>query len=144
RWEMRSQETKVRSYPLKLTVEPINLCNLQCPACFTGDGQTSRPRKRMPLEFYHRLLEEMGDYLWGIEFCNWGEPLLNNEIHLMIREATDRGIGSSVNTNFSFPFNDERAEELVRSGHTALGVSIDGSRQDPYEQYRVSGVLAQV
>lgn len=144
RWEMRTQETEVRSYPLRLTVEPINLCNLQCPACFTGDGQTSRPRKRMPFEFYQRVLEEIGDYLWEIEFYNWGEPLLNKEIHLMIRAATDRGIGSLVSTNLSFPFDDVRAEELVRSGLTTLGVSIDGAHQETYEQYRVGGDLAQV
>lgn len=144
RWEMRYQATRVRSYPLKLTVEPINVCNLGCPACFTGDGQASRPRKRMPLEFYRRLLDEMGGYLCEVEFCNWGEPLLNKEIHLMIRAATDRGIGTVISTNFSFPFDDARAEELVRSGLTTLGVSIDGAQQDTYEQYRVGGDLAMV
>jgi len=144
RWEMRYQRTEVRSYPLKLTVEPINVCNLRCPACFTGDGQTSRPRKGMPLEVYRRLLEEMGDCLWQIELCNWGEPLLSKQITTMIREATDRGIGTLVNTNFSFPFDEQRAEELVASGLTTLGVSIDGARQETYEQYRVGGDLATV
>ena len=144
RWEMRSQEVRLRSYPLKLTVEPINTCNLGCPACFTGDGQTSRPRTGMPLEVYQRLLEEMGDTLWQIEFCNWGEPLLSKQIATMIRAASERGIGTLVNTNFSFPFDDRRAEELVLSGLTTLGVSIDGARQETYEQYRVGGDLATV
>ncbi|MFN8544983.1 MAG: radical SAM protein [Candidatus Binatia bacterium] len=144
RWEMRYQTTRVRSLPLKLTVEPINTCNLGCPACFTGDGQVSRPRKTMPLDLYRRLLDEMGDCLFQVEFCNWGEPLLNKQIGTMIREATDRGIGTVANTNFSFPFDDARAEELVTSGLTILGVSIDGARQETYEQYRVGGDLATV
>ena len=144
RWEMRHLSTELQSYPLKLTVEPINTCNLSCPACFTGDGQTSRPRKTMPMDFYQGLLDEAGDYLWQIEFCNWGEPLLNKQIATMIRAATDRGIGTLVSTNFSFPFDERRAEDLVRSGLTVLGVSIDGTQQETYEQYRVGGNLETV
>src|SRR5262249_17469938 len=72
------------------------------------------------------------------------EPLLNKQIHTLIRAATDRGIGTLLSTNLSFPFSAERAEELVRSGLTKLGVSIDGARQDSYEQYRRGGNLALV
>src|SRR5262249_17140642 len=144
RWEMRHLSTELRSYPLKLTVEPIDTCNLSCPACFTGDGQTSRPRKTMPMDFYQGLRDEAGDYLWQIEFCNGGEPLLNKQIATMIRAATDRGIGTLVSTNFSFRFDERRAEDLVRSGLTVLGVSIDGTQQETYEQYRVGGNLETV
>src|SRR5206468_3932305 len=52
-----------------------------------------------------------------------------------------RGISTVVCTNFSLPFDEARAERLVRSGLKLLGVSIDGSRQDVYEQYRVHGDL---
>jgi MoaA/NifB/PqqE/SkfB family radical SAM enzyme len=113
---MGRRRTRLRSRPLKLTVEPMNTCNLACPACFTGDGQVSRPRKSMPLDVYQRLLDELGDTLWQIEFCNWGEPLLNKQIHTMIRAATDRGIGTIVSTNFSFPFDDRRAEAGASGG----------------------------
>jgi pyruvate-formate lyase-activating enzyme len=141
RWEINRLRITLRSLPLKLTIEPINVCNLHCPACFTGDGQVGRARKAMPPDLYQRLLDEMGDYLWQLEFCNWGEPLLSKQIHTMIRAAANRGIGTVVNTNFSFPFSAERAEDLVRSGLTILGVSIDGARQETYEQYRVGGDL---
>lgn len=141
RWEMGGLRTRLRSLPLKLTIEPINTCNLRCPACFTGDGQTSRPRKAMPPDLYRRLLDELGATLWQIEYCNWGEPLLNKQIHTMVRAASERGIGTVINTNFSFPFTAERAEELVRSGLTRLGVSIDGAWQASYVQYRVGGDL---
>ena len=141
RWEMGELRTQLRSLPLKLTLEPINVCNLHCPACYTGDGQTSRERKAMPPELYKRLLDELGDTLWQMEFCNWGEPLLNKHVHTMIRAAADRGIGTLLNTNLSIPFSAQRAEELVRSGLTTLGVSIDGARQETYEQYRIGGNL---
>lgn len=142
--EQQLGRTTLRSYPIKLTLEPINVCNLRCPACFTGVGDVGRVRSSMSLDLYRRLLAEMGDHLLEIEFANWGEPLLAKHLPTMIREAADRGITSTVTTNFSIPFDSAKAEQLVSSGLTVLGVSIDGARQETYQQYRVRGDLETV
>jgi MoaA/NifB/PqqE/SkfB family radical SAM enzyme len=98
----------------------------------------------MSLPLYRKLLAELGDYLFELEFYNWGEPLLCKDLYTMIGEAHARGISTTVSTNFSLPFDAERAERLVASGLTVLGVSIDGARQETYEQYRVGGRLETV
>jgi sulfatase maturation enzyme AslB (radical SAM superfamily) len=144
RHEYKTGRIKVRSLPVKLTVESTNVCNLRCPACFTGAGEIGRGRSMMTLELYRKLLAELGDHLLECEFHNWGEPLLSKFIYTMIREAVDRGISTGVSTNFSIPFDAERAEKLVASGLHVLGVSIDGARQETYEQYRVRGDLETV
>lgn len=72
RWEHRELRTELRSLPIKLILEATNICNLSCPACFTGDGQVGRARSHMSLELYHKLLDELGPTLWRIELCNWG------------------------------------------------------------------------
>ena len=144
RWEESHGRTRLRSYPFKLTVEATGACNLRCPACFTGVGDVGRPGSAMPLELYRRVLAELGDYLFELEFYNWGEPLLAKNVYTMIEEASARGISTTVSTNFSFPFDAARAERLVGSGLTVLGVSIDGARQESYEQYRVGGKLERV
>jgi MoaA/NifB/PqqE/SkfB family radical SAM enzyme len=132
---------RLRSSPNKLTVESTNVCNLRCPACFTGAGETGRARGAMAPDVYARLLRELGPYLFEIEFHNWGEPLLAKQLVPMIAAAARQGIATTVSTNFSIPFDAERAERLVRSGLSLLGVSIDGARQETYEQYRVRGDL---
>jgi MoaA/NifB/PqqE/SkfB family radical SAM enzyme len=86
-------------------------------------------------------MDEMGDYLFEVELHNWGEPLPNRNIPDLIRIASDRRIDATISTNFSFPFDAARAEELVSSGLSQLGVSLDGARQETYEQYRVRGDL---
>ena len=144
RWEHRSLRTTLRSYPIKMIVEVTNICNLRCPACFTGDEQQGRVRGHLSPELYARTLAELGPYLWRVEFCNWGEPLLGKHIFPMIEAATARGISSLISTNFSVPFDAERAEQLVASGLTILGVSLDGAKQETYEQYRVRGNLETV
>jgi MoaA/NifB/PqqE/SkfB family radical SAM enzyme len=132
---------QLRSSPVKLTVESTSVCNLRCPACFTGAGETGRVRGAMAPELYERLLGELGPYLFEIEFHNWGEPLLAKQLVPMVEAAARRGIATTVSTNFSIPFDAERADALVRSGLSLLGVSIDGARQETYAQYRVRGDL---
>ena len=144
RYHFMRGDTKLRSHPTRLTVEPTNVCNLRCPGCFTGVGETGRERSFMSLDLYRRLLAELGDYLLEIEFYNWGEPLLSKDVYTMIRDASQRGIGTIVSTNFSMPFDAGRAEQLVASGLTTLGVSLDGASQASYEQYRVRGSLERV
>ncbi|MFN8543131.1 MAG: radical SAM/SPASM domain-containing protein [Candidatus Binatia bacterium] len=144
RWAQNRCRTVLRSYPAKLTLEPTSVCNLECPACFTGSGEVGRARSPISLDLYRRLLAELGDYLLQVEFFNWGEPLLAKHIMTMVHEASTRGISTVISTNFSFPFDANRAEQLVRAGLAVLGVSIDGAHQEVYAQYRVGGNLATV
>ena len=90
------------------------------------------------------MLDELGDYLLELEAFHWGEPLLSPHIDTMIEAASARGIATTINTNFSVPFDRARAERLVASGLTELTVSIDGAHQATYEQYRVRGDLERV
>jgi len=50
----------------------------------------------------------------------------------------------AVNSNLSLPLAPEVAEQVVSSGLRELNVSVDGARQETYEQYRVGGDLALV
>jgi MoaA/NifB/PqqE/SkfB family radical SAM enzyme len=144
RYQHSRGHAKLWGYPLVLTIESTNACNLRCPDCFTGSGQIGRPKSMLPMSLYERVLGELGDYLLHIEFYNWGEPLLNKDIYEMVRLAAAKGISTVVSTNFSVPFDRNRARRLVSSGLGTLGVSIDGSRQESYEKYRVRGNLERV
>lgn len=140
-WSWYHGDVSLRSYPARLCVEASSACNLECPYCFTGAGERSRERTMLTPAFFTQLLDEMGAYVWQVEFHNWGEPLLNKHLLEMIAAANARGLSTMFNTNFSIPFDAARAEALVRSGLAVLGVSIDGARQASYEQYRMKGRL---
>lgn len=136
----------VRLYgsPIKLTIESTNACNLRCPYCFTGAGEIGRDKAMLQVPLYKKALDELAPGLFLVEFYNWGEPLLNKNVYDMIGMASDRGVSTIVSTNFSFPFDEERAEKLVRSRLQILGVSLDGAYQESYGQYRVRGNLETV
>jgi MoaA/NifB/PqqE/SkfB family radical SAM enzyme len=130
---------RVRAKPVKLVLEATNVCNLHCPGCFTGIGENGRIRSAIGMDFYRRILDELGDTLLEIEFYNWGEPLLCKSIYAMVKEASSKGIATRICTNFSVPFDENKAEALVKSGLSSLSVSLDGATQENYEKYRQGG-----
>lgn len=129
------------SLPIKLTVESTNACNLRCVACPTGNEHIGRRPGHLSIELFSWLMRELGPTLFEVELHNWGEPLLGRHVFSFIEMASAAGVSTTVSTNFSIPFDDERAERLVTSGLAVLGASIDGATQDAYEKYRVRGDL---
>lgn len=141
REDQRLGRASVRSYPMSMSLESVNACNLRCPGCFTGAGAVGRPRSAISLPLFRRLLSEVGPFLLNLDLHNWGEPLLHRDLPEMIGAASEFGMSTTVSTNFSFLLNDKRLDELARSGLTSLVVSIDGATQASYERYRKRGRL---
>lgn len=131
-------------YPVIAQVEPANFCNLSCPLCLTTSETGSRPRAVLPLEAFHRLIEEVGDYLLLIILWNWGEPFLNPDIFKMIACAKAKGILVHSSTNGNVSFDGGRAEELVESGLDSLVLGVDGATPETYAAYRRGGRLDRV
>lgn len=130
-------------YPLFVSVEPANVCQLRCPECPVGLRNTGIPGYRdtgrfMSLEVWHRVLAEVKDTAWVIQFYFQGEPLLNKDLPQMIREAHEAGLYTIVSTNAQ-AMTAELAEALVSSGLDRIIVSMDGLTQESYGAYRVGG-----
>src|SRR3990170_1805595 len=72
RYQQARGHTRLLGYPLVLTMEANNICNLKCPYCFTGAGEVGRQRSTMPMPLYRKVMDELGDYALHVEFYNWG------------------------------------------------------------------------
>lgn len=140
-YELKAKKARLRSLPLKLTIDPCNICNLRCVLCPTGQGLKNRKRSMMSFSDFEKIINEMGDYLYEVALYNWGEPFLNKEIYRMIRLLKKRRIKAISNSNMNVRLTEGDAEEIVRSGLDTLIVSMDGITQATYEKYRVGGDL---
>ena len=139
-YEMFRKASIVRAKPLKLTIDCANICHLKCPLCPNGLGILDRKKGKAKYELFESLLQEVGDYVFYIDFFNWGEPLTNREVLTKwIRLANKKGIITSVSTNLGLPLSDVDAERLVVSGLSKMIVSIDGTSQKTYSTYRRGG-----
>jgi len=136
--EKQQRREELATYPYWLTLDPANFCTLRCPFCPTGQNRGSREKARLSLDNFKKIIEELGPYLIHIDFCNWGEPLLNKDIYEMIRCAKGYGIDTKIDSNLNV-FSEEDAENIVSSGLDKIIVSIDGASRDSYSKYRVGG-----
>ena len=131
--------------PLFVSVEPSAVCQLRCPACPVGLSATRSVSPQgglMPRDLWERVLSQIKDSAWVVQFYFQGEPLLNKDLPLMIREAHGAGLYTIVSTNAQ-AMTPELAQALVAAGLNRIIISMDGLTQETYEAYRVGGSLDQ-
>jgi radical SAM protein with 4Fe4S-binding SPASM domain len=133
-----NREEYVQGYPYWLTIDPTNFCTLKCPFCPTGQGRNSRAKTMFSLDNFKKIIDELGPYLIHIDFCNWGEPLLNSQIYEMIKIAKQYHIDTKIDSNLN-QFSEEDAERMIAVGLDKIIVSIDGITPETYSKYRVGG-----
>jgi MoaA/NifB/PqqE/SkfB family radical SAM enzyme len=136
--------TRVWGYPFEWEVDTTNICQLKCPLCHTGLGTVHRDKGTMHFETFISTVDQMKNYCIWLSLYSWGEPFLNRDIDRFIAYAHEKRIATIVSSNLNKPLTPEMAERLIQSGLDVLIVSLDGTTQDVYETYRVTGHLDRV
>jgi radical SAM protein with 4Fe4S-binding SPASM domain len=130
-------------YPVSLSFEPTTSCNLRCPECPSGLRAFTRPTGMLRDNFFRETIDQLSGELLYLVFYFQGEPYLNPAFLDMVSYAAAKGIYTATSTNAHY-LNDHNARRTVESGLDRLIISIDGTTQDVYEQYRVGGRLDKV
>ncbi|HEX4958319.1 MAG TPA: radical SAM/SPASM domain-containing protein [Lacibacter sp.] len=130
-------------YPVSISFEPTTSCNLRCPECPSGLREFTRPTGMLEKSFFEKTIDEIHKEILYLIFYFQGEPYLNHEFLKMVRYASAKKIYTATSTNAHY-LNDAKAKETVESGLDRLIISIDGTTQDVYQQYRVGGQLNKV
>ena len=138
-----SKHNKHAGMPLSLNFEPTTSCNLRCPECPSGLRSFSRPTGMLEQKFFQKTIDELYDKLIYLTFYFQGEPYLNPNFLDMVKYASQKNIFTFTSTNAHY-LNDENAKRTVESGLDKLIISIDGTTQEVYEQYRVGGNIDKV
>jgi len=129
--------------PMSISIEPTTSCNLRCPECPSGLRAFTRPTGMLDPVFFKKILDQISPRLTLINFYFQGEPFLNRHLTSLIKMAADKKIYTSTSTNAHY-LDDETARKTVESGLSRLIISIDGTTQESYQQYRIGGNLGKV
>lgn len=132
-----------RGMPASISFEPTTSCNLRCPECPSGLRSFSRPIGMLEPSFFKKTIDELAPELLYLVFYFQGEPYLNRNFLDMVAYARSKKIYTATSTNAHY-LNDETARKTVESGLDRLIISVDGTTQDVYQQYRVGGKLDKV
>ncbi|MBX2930823.1 MAG: SPASM domain-containing protein [Chitinophagaceae bacterium] len=130
-------------YPMSISFEPTTSCNLRCPECPSGLRQFSRPTGMLKQDFFSKTIDEIYKELMYLIFYFQGEPYLNPNFLDMVKYAHDKGIYTATSTNAHY-MTDANAKKTIESGLDRLIISIDGTTQEVYQQYRRGGKLEKV
>jgi MoaA/NifB/PqqE/SkfB family radical SAM enzyme len=129
--------------PFSLAIEPTTACNLRCPECPSGLRSFTRPTGHLQKDLFRSVIDEVHRDLLYLTFYFQGEPYLHPDFLDMVRYASSKKIYTATSTNAHY-LGDENARKTVESGLDRLIISIDGTTQDTYEQYRIGGQLEKV
>ena len=132
-----------RGMPVSISVEPTTSCNLSCPECPSGRKDFSRPQGKISLEEFQNVIDQLKGHLMYLMLYFQGEPLLNPEFFDMVSYARRNKVYTATSTNGHY-LDDDNAKQIVRSGLDRLIISLDGTDQDTYEQYRRGGDIQKV
>jgi radical SAM protein with 4Fe4S-binding SPASM domain len=132
-----------KGMPIAISFEPTTSCNLRCPECPSGLRSFTRPTGMLEEEMYKKTIDELADTLLYLIFYFQGEPYLHPKFFELVKYAHDKGLYTATSTNAHY-LTDERARRTVESGLDRLIISIDGTTQDVYQQYRIGGKLEKV
>jgi radical SAM protein with 4Fe4S-binding SPASM domain len=130
-------------YPVSISFEPTTSCNLRCPECPSGLRAFTRPTGMLENDFFKQTIDQLSGDLLYLIFYFQGEPYLNPAFLDMVAYANRKGIYTATSTNAHY-LDDRNARKTVESGLDRLIISIDGTTQGVYEQYRVGGRLEKV
>lgn len=126
--------------PFSISIEPTTACNLRCPECPSGLRAFTRPTGNLRSDFFRRSIDDLYRDLAFLIFYFQGEPYINPDFLEMVQYASQRGIYTITSTNGHF-LSEENARKTIESGLDRLIISVDGTTQEVYEQYRKSGKL---
>jgi radical SAM protein with 4Fe4S-binding SPASM domain len=138
---LAAKSDRILGRPMNLTIEPTNVCNLECPVCETGAGELGRLAGHMTVPEFKAIVDKMGAHVNTLMFYYMGEPFLNKNAYEMVRYAKDRGIPfiqTCTNGDLVKP------DRLVECGLDEVSFQIGGMTQETHRIYRIKSNLDRV
>ena len=124
--------------PYAYSIEPTGICNLKCPECPTGKGQIKRNTSAIDPGIYTSILDQIAGTTSYLMLYLQGEPYINPNIFEMIGFADKSKVYTCISTNGHY-LDKANAEHTVISGLDRLIISLDGTTNETYVQYRQGG-----
>lgn len=132
--QYRRRDAVCARLPVRLWIEPTNVCNLRCIMCPTGQGRTHNPG-RMSLDLYRRIVDEAAAFAIDINLFGRGEAFLHPDLPEFVRYAHAKGLNTRLETNATM-LTPEKSEEVIRAGLDFISFSFDGYTKGTYESIR--------
>jgi len=121
--------------PVSVTVDPTNLCNVNCTWCIWADL-----KKKNPVSIPDKVLLAMPKFLadWGVKsvcIAGGGEPLMHPKITEFIEGLGKTGLSVGLITN-GLALDDEKLRQVVVDVCRWVGFSLDAATAETYQRIK--------
>ena len=110
-----------------------NACNLYCAHCYRESGQQASGE--LDTQEAKKLIEEIARAGFQIMIFSGGEPLMRDDIYLLIHYAKQLGLRPVLGTNGTL-ITEEVAHKLKEAGLLAAGISLDSLDRKKHDHLR--------
>jgi len=125
----------VLPYPLTMTIETVNRCNLACVMCHLPHFE--KKKTTLTADSLVKIFEEAEAIgVPAILIGNGHEPLLYKDVDRLIDEAVKHKIMDLLLFTNGQLLNKSRVEKILHSGITRVFVSLDASSEETYDKIR--------
>jgi 12,18-didecarboxysiroheme deacetylase len=100
-------------------------CNLKCVHCYAFAEGEGYKGKELSTEEGKRLIDDLSDFGVPVILFSGGEPLLREDLPLLIDYAVKKGLRAVISTNGTL-ITEERARIFSGFALSYIGVSLDG------------------
>jgi len=118
---------------MKVVAELVDGCNLKCALCWNRDRKPGF--KNMPLDIVEMVVDKYGKENRGIDWYNWGEPLLYKDFITFANMV--KGTRSRVSSSLSLKLTEDKIQSL--KNFFVVVVSLSGMTEDVYKHYHRGG-----
>lgn len=149
RWE-KIQRGKPIPPPITVSIDPANICDLQCVFCNAEFVINENKGGRLEKEIMYDIPDFLKDWDDGVSLVSYhvksvcigggGEPLLNKYTGQLMDRLVERDIGVGTVTNGTQIHNN--LESLSRN--TFVAVSVDAGNKETYQRLKLRDKFDQV
>ncbi|MDM8558622.1 radical SAM protein [Candidatus Parabeggiatoa sp. HSG14] len=122
---------------LLLAINLTSCCNLACHHCYLDAGtlQQGNPNELTTTEICNLLNEIAQRSPETMIVLTGGEPLIRNDIEILIKQGTQLGLAMVVGTN-GMLLTEKRVQSLKEAGILGVGISLDSLDPAYHDTFR--------
>jgi SynChlorMet cassette radical SAM/SPASM protein ScmE len=126
------------SAPITVSLNVTNRCNLRCRHCSVEGGEALD--EELNTDEWLSVIRELSDGKIFNVFINGGEPLVRQDIFVLLEELARHPIAVTLFTNATL-ITEEMADRLGKCHLRAISVSLDGSKPEIHDHLRGEGAF---
>jgi len=120
--------------PFVIYIDPSSVCNFRCKFCPSGELDVIRNTTRWPgilsMEIFKKAINDLAEFnnpIKALKLFKDGEPLLNKNLHEMVKYAKDSGLVNfiEITTNGSL-LTPDRVDQIIEAGINRINISLYG------------------